>query len=239
MSSSRELSGRLAIVTGATSGIGAAAARNLAGAGARVLVVSRTAERVHHMAAELGGVGVPADVASEQGVSTVRDALQTLGAAAPDIVVHAAGAFQLAPLIATEVDEFDRMLAVNLRAVFLLVRAFVPAMLERGSGDVVTIGSVAGRQTWPANGAYSASKFGVRGLCAVLAAELRGTGVRSTLIEPTATDTPLWDDVDLEVNAGLPMRADMLDADAIADAVLYAVTRPRGVVIPNILVERA
>jgi hypothetical protein len=91
------------------------------------------------------------------------------------------------------VEAFDRMIAVNLRAAFLLMRAFVPGMLARGRGHIVTIGSVAGRQAFPSNGAYSASKFGVRGLHAVLAAELRGTGVRATFVEPAATDTPLWD----------------------------------------------
>jgi NADP-dependent 3-hydroxy acid dehydrogenase YdfG len=153
--------------------------------------------------------------------------------------VHAAGAFELAPLAATSVAAFDRMVAVNLRGAFLLLHAFLPGMLQRGSGHVVTIGSVAGRQAFPSNGAYSASKFGVRGLHAVLAAELRGTGVRATFVEPAATDTALWDAIDRERNPDLPERAQMLSAEAVADAVLYAVTRPVATAIPNILVERS
>jgi NADP-dependent 3-hydroxy acid dehydrogenase YdfG len=235
MTSSRELSGRSAVVTGATGGIGAAAARRLAHAGARVFVVARSREQVDRLATEIGGTAVTADVADAHAVDALRAAVQV----APDIVVHSAGAFQLRPLIATDVADFDRIVAVNLRAAFLLVRAFVPAMLQRGSGDVVTIGSIAGRHAFAGNGAYSAAKFGVRGMHAVLSAELRGSGVRATLIEPAATDTAIWDDIDRTVHPGLPARADMLNPEAIADAILYVVTQPGAVVIPNLMVERA
>jgi NADP-dependent 3-hydroxy acid dehydrogenase YdfG len=237
MASSPELGGRVAVVTGGTSGIGRAVAGRLAGAGASVLVVSRTGSRARQVAGEIGGAACAADVSTEDGLDRIR---RTLGdAVVPDIVVHAAGAFELAPLATTSVASFDRMLAVNLRAAFLLVRAFVPGMLERGTGHVVTIGSIAGRNAFPSNGAYSASKFGVRGLCAVLAAELRGTGVRATFVEPAATDTPLWDAVDMAASPGLPPRAAMLDPAAVADAVLFALTRPDAVAIPNIFLERA
>jgi NADP-dependent 3-hydroxy acid dehydrogenase YdfG len=240
------LSGVTAVVTGASSGIGRAAAVRLAGAGARVVLVARSTQRLQHALAAVRASGraacvaCSADVATEEGVDGVRAAVAALGSdGGPDVVVHAAGAFELAPLARTSVASFDRMVAVNLRGAFLLMRAFVPDMLARGSGHFVTIGSVAGRQAFPENGAYSASKFGVRGLHAVLAAELRGTGVRATLVEPAATDTPLWDGIDGERHAGLPPRGTMLAASAVADAVLHAVTRPYDVAIPNILVERA
>jgi NADP-dependent 3-hydroxy acid dehydrogenase YdfG len=237
--SAQPLTGRLAVVTGAGSGIGRAVALGLAGAGARVVLVARSAERLAAVAAELGagrGAVCPADVATEAGVAAVAAACD---GGVPDVVVHAAGAFALAPLAETDVAAFDRMVAVNLRAAFLLVRSFVPGMLARGSGDLVTIGSIAGRQAFPSNGAYSASKFGVRGMHAVLAAELRGTGVRASLVEPAATDTPLWEAIDRERNPGLPEAAFMMSPDAVADAVVFAVTRPREVVVPNIIVERS
>jgi NADP-dependent 3-hydroxy acid dehydrogenase YdfG len=120
-----------------------------------------------------------------------------------------------------------------------LIRAVLPGMLERGDGHIVTLGSVAGRVAFPENGAYSAGKFGARGLHAVLAAELRGTGVRATFVEPAATDTPLWDAIDRARHGGLPPREAMLAPSAVADAVLYAVTRPKEVAVPNILVERS
>jgi short-subunit dehydrogenase len=89
------------------------------------------------------------------------------------------------------------------------------------------------------NGAYSASKFGVRGLHAVLDQELRGTGVRSTLVEPAATDTPLWDAIDRTRHNELPPRSAMLDADQVAAAVVWAVMRPSGAAVRTIAIERA
>jgi NADP-dependent 3-hydroxy acid dehydrogenase YdfG len=236
MALSAELRGRTAIVTGASSGIGRAVALRLAGAGVRTILVARSEERLRAAAAAAGEHArvCAADVATESGIAAIRKATD-----APDIVVHAAGAFALAPLAETGVDSFDNMVAVNLRAAFLLARAFVPGMLERGSGDIVFVGSIAGRHAFPANGAYSASKFGLRGMHAVLAAELRGSGVRASLVEPAATDTPLWDAIDRDRNPGLPEPAAMLSPDAVADAVVCAVMTPRDVVIPNIIVERA
>jgi NADP-dependent 3-hydroxy acid dehydrogenase YdfG len=152
--------------------------------------------------------------------------------------VHSAGAFALAAIAETTVDAFDEQVAVNLRAVFLLTRAVLPGLLARGSGHIVTIGSIAGRQPFPGNGAYAASKFGVRGLHAVLLTELRGTGVRATLIEPAATDTGLWDQIDRRRFPDLPARSAMLSVDQVAEAVLYALSRPPGVVVPNLSIER-
>jgi NADP-dependent 3-hydroxy acid dehydrogenase YdfG len=234
MASFRELTGRIAVVTGGTSGIGRATAEVMVQAGARVIIAARTAAAVQETASVLGCEGVAADASEEDGVARLR-------AVAPDadLIVHAAGAFELAPLHEMEIAAFDRIVAVNLRAAFLLVHAFLPSLLARGAGDIVLIGSIAGRQAFPANGAYSASKFGLRGMHAVLQAELRGTGVRASLIEPAATDTPLWDAIDRERNTGLPPRDAMLTARVVAEAVLFAASQPRGTVTPNILLERA
>jgi NAD(P)-dependent dehydrogenase (short-subunit alcohol dehydrogenase family) len=241
MALSRELTGRVAVVTGASSGIGLAAVRRLAAAGARIVLVARDQTRLNAVAADVAGdcVSCACDIAADDAGARIAASLELLETDRPDIVVHAAGAFELASVIDTTVEAFDRALAVNLRAAFLLMREFVPLMLERGRGDFVTIGSVAGRQAFPANGAYSAAKFGVRGLHAVLAAELRGTGVRATLVEPAATDTPLWDEIDRRRHTDLPPKEAMMSPDAVADAVFFAVTRPDGVTVPNILVERS
>jgi len=153
-------------------------------------------------------------------------------------VVACAGAFDLAPLAETSVSDFDRMMEVNLRGTFLLYRSLLPSMLKRDAGDIVTIGSVAGRRAFPANGAYSASKYGQRGLHEVLVEELRGTGVRATLVEPAATDTSLWDELDPDSNPDLPGRAAMLSADDVADAVRFALSRPPHVRIPLLQIER-
>lgn len=234
------LEGRTAVVTGASRGIGRAVAARLRAAGAWVAMTARGEAALRDAASSVGGHAVVADVSDPASVHRLAAYLdEVLGGEAPDIVVNAAGVFDLAPLAETDPESFERHLAVNVRAPFLVIRAFLPAMLRRGSGHVVTLGSIAGRQAFPHNGAYSASKFAVRGLHAVLDAELRGTGVRSTLVEPAATDTPLWDAIDFARHPGLPPREAMLSPEAVADAVLYAVTRPPEVDVRTIVIERA
>ncbi len=232
------LRGRTALVTGASSGIGLAVSAALAGAGARVVMVARNEERLRRAAEGVGGLALAADVADAEAVQGLAGRFAAEAGGAPDVVVSAAGAFALAAVQETAVAELDRMLAVNLRAPFLLARAFLPAMLARRSGHLVTIGSIAGRTGFPHNGAYSASKFGVHGLHAVLDAELRGSGVRATLVEPAATDTPLWDAIDPAAHPGLPARSAMLAPGEVAQAVLYAVTRPPEVDVRTLLLER-
>jgi NADP-dependent 3-hydroxy acid dehydrogenase YdfG len=97
---------------------------------------------------------------------------------------------------------------------------------------------VAGRKAFPGNAAYSASKFGVRGFHEVLLEELRGTGVRATLVEPAATDTPIWDPMDPDADPNLPPREAMLRPEDVAEAVSFVVTRPEGVQIPFLPIER-
>lgn len=233
------LEGRTALVTGASRGIGLAVARAFAEEGAWVGMVARGADALRQAARGIGGHAVPADVSTPEGVHSLATYVGELLGDAPDIVVNAAGAFSLARLDRTDPAEFDRQLAVNLRGPFLVIRAFLPAMLQRRGGHLVTLGSVAGRAAFPENGAYAASKFGVRGLHEVLLQELRGSGVRATLVEPAATDTALWDAVDPDSRDDLPSRARMLRADDVARAVLFAAAQPAGVQIPAIAVEAA
>lgn len=234
-----ELQGRTALVTGASRGIGLEVARELIAAGAWVAMVARQAEPLARAADAAGGHAIPADVSTTEGVHTLATYLGELLGDAPDIIVSAAGAFSLARLDQASPEDFDRQLSSNLRAPFLLVRAFLPGMLRRGTGHFITIGSVAGRTAFPENGAYAASKFGVRGLHEVLRAEVRGTGVRATLVEPAAVDTPLWDPVDPDTRADLPDRASMLRPGDVARAVLFAALQPPGVQISSIALEAA
>jgi NADP-dependent 3-hydroxy acid dehydrogenase YdfG len=233
------LTGRTALVTGASRGIGRAVAERLSAAGADVLLVARGGAALEEAASLTGGHAFTADLTDAAAVDRLAEAVRGSIGGAPDIMVNSAGAFALAALEDTAVADLDRQIAVNLRGPFLVMRAFLGAMRARGSGHIVTVGSVAGRHAFPHNGAYAASKFGVRGLHAVLDAELRGSGVRSTLIEPAATDTSLWDGIDRERHGPLPERHAMLAPAAVADAVLYAVTRPAGVAVRTIILERA
>lgn len=233
-----QLSGRLALIAGASGGLGEACARTLARAGARTVLAARRRERLEALAGEVGGRALPADLDDEEGVAgAVAELRREEGV--PDVVLNAAGVFDLAPVAETPVAVLDRNLGVNLRGAFLLVRAVLPGMLERGSGLIVSVGSVAGRRAFPENGAYSASKFGLRGLHAVLREELRGTGVRTTLLEPGAVDTGLWDPLDPDRRPDLPDRRGMLAPEAVAEAALFVATRPDGVCVPVVQIESA
>lgn len=220
------LEGATALVTGASRGIGLAVARELVGAGAWVAMAARGETELRRAAEEIGGHAISLDVAAPAGIHSLATYLDELLGGCPDVLVNAAGAFSLSPLSAMDPDSFDRQIAVNLRAPFLMIRAFLPRMLERGSGHIVNIGSVAGRLAMPGNGAYSASKFGLRGLHEVLSEELRGTRVRATLVEPAATDTSLWDALDPDSRDDLPSRSQMMRAEDVARTVLFALSQP-------------
>jgi NADP-dependent 3-hydroxy acid dehydrogenase YdfG len=129
-------------------------------------------------------------------------------------------------------------LAVNLEGSISVVRSTLPGLRRSGRGTLILIGSVAGRRAFPGNAAYSASKYGLRGFHEVLLDELRGSGVRATLLEPSATDTPLWDPLDPDRDPQLPNRSDMLRPEEVAEAVLFVATRPEGVRIPFLPIER-
>ena len=239
------LAGRTVLVTGASRGIGAAAARALAAAGARVALVARTAPALDALAAAMAATGaaqplpVACDLRDAGAVAAAAERLTGAFGGPPDVLVNNAGLFAVAPAHETDVGDFAALLDANLVAPFRLVRAFLPAMRARGSGHVVTIGSIADRRAFPGNAAYAAAKFGLRGLHEVLREELRGTGVRATLVSPGPVDTPLWDALDPDHREGFTPRAAMLAADDVADAVVYAVTRPATVNVDELRLGRA
>jgi NADP-dependent 3-hydroxy acid dehydrogenase YdfG len=223
------LAGRWAVVTGASRGIGAEVARRLLAAGARVALVARSRDALDSLARELGAesaIPVPADLGDPADVERASRRIIDLAAGAPDIVVNNAGAFSIAPAHETSLDVFRRTLETNLTAPFALVRAFLPGMLARGSGHLVTLGSIADRAVFPGNAAYAASKHGLRALHEVLRAELRGTGVRASLVSPGPVDTELWDPIDPDRQPGFTPRAQMLTPADVADAVRWVVLAP-------------
>jgi NADP-dependent 3-hydroxy acid dehydrogenase YdfG len=157
---------------------------------------------------------------------------QVLGV--PDVIVNNAGVFFIKPLAETTYADFTRTLATNLTAAFLIARALVPKMVRRGSGHLVTIGSISDYIGFSGSTAYAASKFGLRGMHEVIRQETAKSGVRTTLISPGPVDTEIWDAVDPDAKPGFTKRKDMMRAEDVAAAVVYAVTQPERIAITEI-----
>jgi NADP-dependent 3-hydroxy acid dehydrogenase YdfG len=229
------------VVTGASRGIGLAIARALHATGAHVAMIARTAATLRAGAESLGPRALPVlcDLATG---AAVADAVVTITDAfggAPDVLVNNAGAFALRPVDAIAPEDFAAALDTNLVAPFRLIHAFLPTMKTRRAGHVVTIGSVADRAIFPGNASYAPSKYGARALHEVLRLETRGSGVRATLISPGHVDTPLWDAIDPDNREGFTPRARMLRPEAVADAVLYALTQPAEVNVDELRLSRS
>jgi NAD(P)-dependent dehydrogenase (short-subunit alcohol dehydrogenase family) len=184
MSSSNVLQGRTALVTGATSGIGAAVARKLAGQGASVVLHGRDEARGEALVEELAAEGATARFLAAD-LSDARDTLRlAAGAGRVDILVSNAGLYEFAPTAATDATSFDRHIAVNTRAPFLLVGALAPGMADRGEGSIVLVGSSAARLPAPIGAAYGASKAGAEILTRYWATEYGPAGVRVNTVSP-------------------------------------------------------
>ena len=183
-------------------------------------------------------MALPFDVTVEGEVAVAREVVEA-GGAGLDMLVNAAGVFDLAPVVETRGEVLGRNLEVNLAGVANVTRAFLPGMLAAGSGLVINVGSVAGWRVFPDNAAYSASKYGLRGFHDVLLEELRGTGVRACLLEPGAVDTAIWDAHDPDSAPHLPDRAGMLRPEDVARAAGFVAGLPETVAVPLLRIERA
>lgn len=229
-------------MTGASRGIGSAIARSFAAAGARVVLVARGADALGALAGELGhgAQAVVCDVTDPGSVNTmVGEATAALGDV-PDIVVNNAGIFEVARIDQMPVELFRRVVDTNLLGPFLVVRGFIEQMRARGSGHFVTLGSIADRSVFPENGAYSPAKFAARAMHQVLRDELRGSGVRATLVSPGPVDTAMWDGIQFgEAERVAPDTASMLSPEAVAEAVLYAVAQPISVNVDELRLSRS
>jgi NAD(P)-dependent dehydrogenase (short-subunit alcohol dehydrogenase family) len=226
------LRGKVVVVTGASRGIGAAIATRLGAEGAQLVRLARTLRAARTDA----GLDLPCDLTQEDDVAHAASrVLAEFGA--PDVVVSNAGAFLVAPLEETSAKDLDGQMAANLRAPFLVARAFLPPMRQASRGHHVAIGSIADHEVFPENAAYTASKFALRGLHQVLRKEYHGSGLRFTLISPGPTDTRIWDPVDPDHRPGFLPRRAMLHVDDVAEVVLFVVTRPPRVAIDWIRVN--
>lgn len=223
----RGLEARTIVVTGASRGIGLATARALTEARGRVLCLARPGERLNSAVSSLGyaATAVPCDLSSNDDIDRAVESIVATCGGAPDALVQAAGVFPLAPVEKTTPGEFDGALQVNLLGPYRLAQPLTAKMRARGSGHVVTIGSVADRTAFPENVAYAASKFGARAVHEVMRDELRGSGVRVSLVSPGPVDTTIWDAIDPDHRPGFTPRAQMLRPEAVADVVLFVLTR--------------
>jgi len=236
-----KLTGTVAIVTGASSGIGEATAKELAAHGATVAVVARRQDRLDTLVAEIeaaGGtaVAVATDITdraqAEQAIQTVVDRFGRL-----DILVNNAGLMLLGHVVDTDVEEWERMIAVNQRGLLYMTKAALPHLLEaakddlRGVADIVNISSIAGRQAWANFAAYNMTKFGVNGFTEALRQEVTKKQVRVGVLEPGAVATELvsqnnqkiQDDLAASDAEAIPVPLQPVD---IAESIAFMVTRP-------------
>jgi len=237
----RALEGQTIVVTGASRGIGLATARALTDAGARVFCLARAGQRLDVAVASLGytAVAVPCDLSKNDDINGAVERIVSACEGAPGSIVQAAGVFPLAPVEKTAPGDFDGALQVNLTGPYRLAQPLTTKMRARGSGHVVTIGSVADRTAFPENVAYAASKFGARAVHEVMREELRGSGVRVSLVSPGPVDTTIWDAIDPDHRPGFTPRAQMLRPEAVADVVLFVLTRGAEVNIDELRLTRA
>ncbi len=239
-----KLDGKVAIVTGASSGIGEATAEALAAEGASVVAAARREERLSDLKSRVEGNGgklgvVQADVTDEgQAHELVRRAEEEFGGV--DILVNNAGVMLLSKVEKGLSDQWRQMFDVNVLGLLYATDAAIEAMRRRGGGHLVNVSSVAGRKTRPASGIYSGTKFAVNAISEALRQELLEDKIRVTMVEPGAVETELTNhitDEEAQQGAAALKQLDILQAEDIANAIAYAVTQPERVSVNEILIR--
>jgi NADP-dependent 3-hydroxy acid dehydrogenase YdfG len=232
---------KVVLVTGASSGIGAAIARELAAAGAKVMLGARRIDRLEALVAEITAAGGaaqartldvtdPADVAAF--AAAARAAWDRV-----DVIVNNAGVMPLSPMASMKVDEWDRMVDVNIKGVLHGIAAVLPEMAARGSGHIVTIGSIGALRAVPTAAVYCATKFAVRAISDGLRQE--HDAIRVTCVHPGVVESELADTITDPATAAMMQewRAIALKPDAIARAVRFAIEQPKDVDVSEIVVR--
>ena len=230
---------RVAVITGASSGIGEATARALAASGFRLALLARRADRIRALADELGqgAIAIQADVTDRDSLVAAADRVQAeLGGA--DVLVNNAGIMLLAPFTPESHDDHRRMVEANLLGAMTVTEVFLD-QLRDGGGDLVNLSSVAGRTARPGNAVYAATKWGLNGWSEALRQELQ-PDVRVMVIEPGAVATELTDHIthpDTKRAAEQMYKQLAITADDIAQVIAFAITRPRRMTLNEILVR--
>ncbi|MAL98073.1 MAG: oxidoreductase [Alteromonadaceae bacterium] len=236
------IANKVVIITGASSGLGEATARRLAGRGAKLVLAARREDRLKKLADDLQSGG--AEVLVKSTDVTDRKQVEALVQAAKDkfgrvdVLINNAGLMPLAPLDALKVDEWDKMVDVNIKGVMYGIAAVLPIMREQHSGHVINLSSVAGHKLFPGAAVYCATKYAVRALSEGLRMEA-GDEIRSTNISPGAVATELTStitDPDAKASAEELYKV-AIDADAVARAIEYAIEQPADVDINEIILR--
>ncbi|MGB1656515.1 MAG: SDR family NAD(P)-dependent oxidoreductase [Longimicrobiales bacterium] len=238
------LAGKRVLITGASAGIGEACARHFAAQGAHLLLSARRLERIEALASELADAhGVEThtaavDVTDRDSVATYVDGLAADGLT-PDVLVNNAGkAKGLDTLQEGDLDHWDEMIDTNVKGLLYVTRAVLPHMIERDSGHVINIGSIAGRWVYPKGAVYNATKFAVRALSEAMNIDLLGTQIRVSSVDPGLAETEFSEvrfDGDTDRAASVYSDTVPLTADDVADAVIYVANAPPHVDIFNLV----
>ncbi len=236
MGSASDTQRKVALVTGASSGIGAAAVRSLAEAGFHTVAAARRVERCRELAAEAGGDALELDVTDPESVAALPEAIPQV-----DVVVHSAGgALGLEPVAEADESKWLEMFETNVLGVERVTKALLPALEQGAGGHIVVIGSVAGVEVYPGGAGYTAAKHGVNALCRTLRLELLGKPIRVTEIAPGLVETEFSlvrfggdEEKASQVYEGL----EPLTAQDVAELVTFAVTRPPHVNIDYLAVK--
>lgn len=233
--------GKTALITGASSGIGAATASALADAGARVLLVARRAADLERVAGSIStgaATTYPVDLSSASAVAQVAERINS-DVGTPDIIVNNAGAGQWKFVDETTPEEAVQMMAVPYFAAFYVTHAFLPGMLRRNTGHIVNVSSVGSRFVWPGATAYIAARWAVRGFTEALRADLAGTGIGVTLFESGVVQSPYW-----EHNPGSRERVPKmgklvpeLTSEAAARAIVRGIEREQKLVVAPFMMK--
>jgi NADP-dependent 3-hydroxy acid dehydrogenase YdfG len=247
MTSTKQLEGTVALITGASSGIGEATALALAQRGAAVSIVARRRDRLEQLAARIdsGALVIEADVsAAEQAQGAVEQTVAELGRL--DILVNNAGVMLLGPVEDAPLEEWERMIDVNVSGLLYCAHAALPHLVRaaqegpRQVADMVNVSSVAGRVARNGSGVYNLTKFGVGAFSEALRQELAPRHVRVSVVEPGAVDTELQSHNRPEIQEGIRQRfrdIERLRAEDIADSIAYIVTRPRHAAVNELLIR--
>jgi NADP-dependent 3-hydroxy acid dehydrogenase YdfG len=237
--STKQTTGQVAVITGASSGIGAATARALAGHGYNLALLARRVDRIEALAAELSdsAIAIAADVTDRDSLVTAANRVQAEFGGA-DILVNNAGVMLLAPFSSEQRHEIRQMVEVNLLGAMTATEVFLD-QLRNGGGDLINISSVAGRTARAGNAGYAATKWGMNGWSEALRQELQ-PDIRVTLIEPGAVATELTDHIThphAKQGAEQLYQQLAITAEDVADVIAFAVTRPRRMTLNEILLR--